>query len=135
LRREFEAGIFGERAQNEERILGLDAEFFNLNFVVGDDAVAREEASHVVRNGILGGEEGIAELLLKIAMDIEIGAPRVDQNTSGVVVEEKGNMHALAGDLHPLITLAVALPLPNQSAVVVAGAGRDGSEHCVRPDG
>src|SRR5882762_170597 len=135
LQREFDARIFRERAQNEQGVLGFDAEFLDLNFVFCTYAVAEQKAAHVVRNRILGGEEGIAELLLEVAVDIEIGPPRVDQYTAGIVVEKKGYVHALAGDLHPLIALALPLPLPNQRAVVVTGPGRDRSEHSVRPGG
>src|SRR5207302_3894576 len=51
------------------------------------------------------------------------------------VVEKKGDVHALAGDLHPLIALSLPFPFPNQRAVVVTGPGCDRSEHSVRPDG
>ena len=46
-------------------------------------------------------EEGIAEFLLKVAVQVEIGAARVDHDFGGVVVEEKRHVHALGGYLDP----------------------------------
>jgi hypothetical protein len=65
-------------------------------------------------------------------MQIEFGATRVDQQAAGIVVEEKWQMHALAGYLHPLIILALPFPLPRHRSVVVARPRRDGRDHGVR---
>ena len=98
----FDARIFTERAEDEERVLGLDAELFHLDFVVGDDAVARQEAAHGVGHRIVRGEERVAEFLFEVTVQVEIGAARVDQQASSIVVDEEGQVHALAGDLDPV---------------------------------
>ncbi len=67
-------------------------------------------------------------------MQVEIGATRVDQQASGIVVDKERQVHALARDLDPGFILAVLLPLPDQRAVVVAGARRDGRDHRVGAD-
>ena len=64
--------------------------------------MARKKGVHVGRSFFLGGEESIAEFLLKIAVQIEFGSARVDHDFGGVVVEKEWDVHALGGDLHPL---------------------------------
>ena len=44
-------------------------------------------------------------------------------------------MHALGGDLTHCLFCRLALPLPDQGAVVVAGARGDGRDHGVRSNG
>ena len=84
---------------------------------------------------MFGGEKPIAELLLEIAMQIEIRATRVDHDFAGVVVQKKRDVHALGRDLHPLLVFAALLPLPRHSAVVVARTLGDGRKHGVRSSG
>src|ERR1019366_1456225 len=90
---------------------------------------------HVGRRFFFGGEEGVTELLLEVAMQVEIGAARVDHDFAGVVIEKKRYVHALGGDLDPLLILAALLPLPGDGAVVVARPRRDRRNHGVRPHG
>ena len=65
-------------------------------------------------------------------MQVELGAPRVDQHFAGIVIQKKRHVRAFRGHLHPLATSAAAFPLPGYGAVVVAGALRNGGHHCVR---
>ena len=122
LRSKFEAGILVERAQQKERILRFDAELFDFDFVVGADAVAREQGMHVGRSFLFGGKEAIAEFLLEIAMQIEFGSARIDHDFGGVVVEKEWHVHALGGNLYPLAASAAAFPFPDESAVEVTRA-------------
>ena len=134
MRHDFDPGIVGQRAQNEERVLGLDAVLLDLDLVVGVDAMTREECADVAGSWIFGGEKRVAEFLEKIAVDVEVSTARIDQHASGIVVEEEWQMHALSRDFNPLVAFALAFPLPNQSAVVVTRTGADGRNHGVRPD-
>src|SRR5205807_862064 len=101
--REFESWILVQRSQQKEKILGLDAEFFHFNFVGGVHAVARQKIANVRGRFLFHGEERIAELLLEVAMQVEIGAARVDHHLAGVVVEIERHVHALGRDLDPFL--------------------------------
>ena len=94
-----------------------------------------QEAQHIARRRILGGEERIAELLFEIAVQVEVGSARIDQHASRIVVNEERHVHALPGHLDPLFILAALFVLPHERAVVVAGARCDGCNHGVRTDG
>ena len=132
---EFDAGILAEGSQEKEGILGLDAEFFDFNFVGGADAVAEQKAADVGGDFFFGGEERVAVFLLEVAMEIEFGAAGVDQDFAGKVVEKERHVHALGGDLHPLVVLALALPLPDQGAEVITRVAANGGEHGKRAGG
>ena len=135
LRSQFEAGILFERSEHEECVLRLDTELLDFNFVGGVYAVAQKETADVVGHFFFGGEEGVAEFLMEVAMQVEVGAARVDHDRCGVVVQKKRNMHALSGHLDPFTASALALPFPDEATVVIAGAGRDGGDHGVGTDG
>jgi len=92
--------------------LGLMQYSSDFDFVGGVDAVARQEQPNIRRHFFFSGEEGVAEFLLKVAVEIEFGAARVDQNLSGIVVEKEGKMHALGGDLNPLAASVLTFPIP-----------------------
>ena len=93
--------------------------------------MTRQKIADPFRRRILGGESGVTEFLLEIAVQIEIGATRIDEHVSSVVIQEKGNVHAFAGDFDPLLVLAMLLPLPHQGSEVIAGAPGDGGLHGV----
>ncbi len=80
-------------------------------------------------------KNAVAEFLLEILMQVEIGAAGVDHDLAGVVVEKERDVHALGGYLDPLLVFAALLPLPDERAVAVAGAGGDGCDHGVGSDG
>src|SRR6201997_4994203 len=126
LRTDFQSRVVGQSAQDEQRILGLYAELLDLDFVVGHHAVAGEESAHVGGGGLFGGEKRIGEFLLEVAMQVEIRPVRVDQHASCIVVDEKWQMKAFAGNFHPLLVLALLLPFPDQSAEVETFALGDG---------
>jgi len=77
----------------------------------------------------------MTEFLLKVAMDIQIGAPRVDQHFAGVVIQKEGNVHALSRHLDPRAASASTFPLPGDGAVVIAGVLGNGCQHSIRTDG
>ena len=65
-------------------------------------------------------------------MDIHLGALRVDQHASGVVVEKKGKMKALVCDFYPFAAPAALLPLPGDCVEVITMDACDWSRHRVR---
>ena len=132
---EIEARVLIQRSENEEGVLWFDAILLDFNFVGGADAVAQKEIADVVGRFFFCGEEGIGELFLEVAVQVEVGAARVDHHFGGVVIEKKRHVHALGRDLDPLLVFTGLLPLPGEGAVVVAGPGRDGGEHGVGSDG
>src|SRR5258708_598163 len=92
----------------------------------------QEEAAYIVWRFFFRGEKRIAKFLLEVAMEIKIGAARVDQHFAGVVIEKERHVHALGGNLYPLATFAAAFPLPCHGAVVVASALGNGRHYGVR---
>ena len=96
--------------------------------------MSRQKAADVVGCWVFGGEEGVAELLLEVAVEVEVGAARVDEDAPGVVVQEERDVHGLSGDLDPFFILAALFPLPNVGAVVVARPGGDRRDHGVGAD-
>ena len=62
------------------------------------------------RHRFFGGEKGIAEFLFEIAVQVEIGTARSDQQPSGIVIDEEEKVHAFTGDLDPLFALAALFP-------------------------
>ena len=127
--------VFSQRAENEKRVLGLDAELFNFKFVLRGDAAAREKRDDVAGSGIERGEKRIRKFLLEVAVEIEIGAARIDEHAAGIVVDEKRQEHAFGGDLNPLLVFTALLQFVDVSAVVVAGARGNGRDQSVRADG
>src|SRR6202034_3130902 len=127
--------IFVESSEQEERVLGLDADLLDFDFVVGHDAVARQEAVHVRRGFLFESEKGIAEFLLEVAMEVEFCPAWVDHDLASIVVEKEGHVHALGGYFDPLAASALAFPLPDNGAVVIAGALGDGCEKRVWSNG
>ena len=125
------AGIFRYCSKDKESVLGLDAEFFHFDLVVGDYAVASKEGADAFRRGFFGGEKGIAKFLFEIAVQVEIGTARIDEQASGVVIDEKGKVHAFTGDFDPVLALAALFPFPDQRPVVIAGTRGDRSDHRV----
>lgn len=78
-----------------------------------------QEVLHRGRRFFCQSEKTIAEFLLKIAMQIEFGPRRVDQNFAGIVVDKEPYMPRFRGNFHPLSAPAALLPLPCNCSVEV----------------
>ena len=94
----------------------------------------RQKAADAGGSRILEGEERVAEFLMEVAVNVEVGAARVNENASGIVIEKKGDVHALGGDFDPLLILVTFFQFPSVGAVVVAGHFSHGRDHGVGPD-
>src|SRR5215469_3072381 len=97
--------------------------------------MARQKYAHGVGHGLFGAEERIREFLPEIPMELEFGTAGIDQHSPRVVVDEEGHVPRFAGHLDPLLASAALLPFPYLRAVVIAGPGGQGSDHCVRTHG
>src|SRR6266404_2353048 len=62
-------------------------------------------------------EDGVAVSLVKVAMKVKFGASRIDEQLSGAVTDEEGDVQRFFGDFLPLVTLAVVALDPCGRAV------------------
>src|SRR5581483_81608 len=76
----------------------------------------------------------MAVLLVKVAMNIHLGAKRIHQQLAGIIIEIERNVLALVSDLHPFRTLPALLPTPSHGAVVITGNSSHWSDHRVGTD-
>src|SRR6185503_14888851 len=59
-------------------------------------------------------------LLVKVTMQVHVGAARVDKDLVGAVVEVEGNVQVLVSNFHPLAVLSTLAHFPCGALVVVA---------------
>ena len=89
--------------------------------------MAEEEVAYVVRNGIGRRKNRIAEFTAEVAVQIEFGAARINQEFAGVVVEKKRDVKDFFGDFFPVIIASGLVALPGYGSIVEAGQTGDRS--------
>ncbi len=132
---DFESGIVGEGAENEQRILGLDAVFLDLDFLLEIEAAHAQKAADVGGDAESWRKDRLAEFFFEIAMNVEVRALRVNKDASRVVVEVERHVEALIDLFDPGVVFPATLPLPDHGSKVVARTSRDGCNQGVRAGG
>ncbi len=121
--------IFGQCAQNKERVLWLDAILFHPDLVLAVHAMARKKVRNIRWSFQAARKQRMIELALKIAVNIHLRAQRIDQHPPGIVVEKKRHVLRFFRDLHPLAVLSLSPQFPrNRPMQVALPAGERGND-------
>src|SRR5258708_5578035 len=117
--------ILRQRTHDKQRALRWNGTFLEPNLVCVLDAMASQKTHHR-RSGMVG-ENCVAEILTEVAAQVELCAARFDEQLSGAVVEEEGNVQAFFRDFPPIAIPAFVVLLPGRDAVEKAGHAGDRS--------
>src|SRR5208337_3727787 len=121
-----DAWILRESSGDEKRFFGLDRALLDTQAAPRNDAVSRKKDADARRNVIqIRREKRCRIFFAKVAMQVDIGSERFDEQLAGGVVDEERQVQSFICNPLPFLLLAIAL-LPCGGAVEKARLAGDG---------